>query len=272
MKKLLAAVLALAILAACAGWAEEAEAPSPTEMAALGGEVTGDFDEPALSGPEARYTDYFMDETDGSEEMVFMLLDSMNDEAEDMRDGALLITENWYVGEDGAPGMQVRYWLQQSPFGAMMISRLKMSWADDTVYFCGTNAFMYDGETLESVEGFSAEDMEFYTTSYHFPYGRLEMMQGVRQDENGYTYFFVKSDDSTSFEFVIGEGMRIQQLRVYTRDEEGVLKLNNYVDYGTGPALEVPQAVLDAFGAVMEPAPESAEAPETDANGDDPAE
>lgn len=70
----------------------------------------------------------------------------------------------------------------------------------------------------------------------------------MRQDENGYSYFFIRSDEPYSFEFVVGEGMRILQLRVYTEDEDGVLKLHQCADYDVGPAWEIPQAVLDAMG------------------------
>ena len=75
-------------------------------------------------------------------------------------------------------------------------------------FYCGEKAFMVmDGE-LSEITGHSAEDFDFYTHSFHFPYGRLEALQGVRHDDNGYTYYLVKSDDDTSYEFVAGTQMR----------------------------------------------------------------
>lgn len=263
MKKIVLLILCL-LLAACA-FAESGD-PSPA-LSLQPGEVTGEFDAPAFTNPEARYTDYFVEATDGSENAIFMFLDFMNDEAEDMKDGgSLIVTEHWGVSEDNPAGTKVSIQLQQSPFGPMMIARTKVLWITETVYFCGEYAFMGDDDGAEAASGNSAEEMEFYTTAYHFPYGRLECLQGVRQDENGYTYFFVKSDDDMSFEFVIGAEMRIVQLRVYVRNDEGALLLNNTVDYETGPAAEIPQAVLDAFGEVMPTLPEATEPPQDEAD------
>ena len=73
----------------------------------------------------------------------------------------------------------------------------------------------------------------------------------MRQDENGYLYFLIESDETMTFEFVTGDNMHIEQLRIYDRDEDGVLWLAAYVDYDVGPALEVPQDVLDAIGEAL---------------------
>lgn len=270
MRKWMPLLLCLMLLAAPA-LAEEADAPA---LSLTPGEVTGDFDEPAPENPEARYTDYFVENTDGSEYLLFVMLDSCNDEAEDIKDGgALYITENVLSG-DGNPPIPVSIVIQQSPYGTMMIAIVESAGIEYVTYNCGAYTFgqhTVDGETSapERMDGqYTDEEFEYYTTSYHFPYGRLECLQGVRQDENGYAYFFIKSDEDISFEFVTGENMRILQLRMYVRDGDGVLRLNNYVDYETGPAREIPQAVLDAFGGVMEPAPEA----NADENGDNPAE
>lgn len=269
MKKL--ALVMLCLLLAVGALAEGAE-PTPA-LSIQPGEVTGEFDAPAFTNPEARYTEYFVEKTDGSENGIFMFLDFMNDEAEDMKDGgALVITESWDISEGNPPGAQVFIRLQQSPYGPMMIARAATPSIGETVYFCGEYAFMVGGSGVEATDGHTAENMEYYATSYHFPYGRLECLQGVRQDDNGYTYFFVKSDDDMSFEFVLGAEMRIVQLRVYIRNDEGSLLLNHWVDYETGPAEEVPQAVLDAFGGVMPPLPEATEPPrdEVDEYGETP--
>ena len=113
--------------------------------------------------------------------------------------------------------------------------------------------FTYIADTVEREEAFTQEDFDFYFESYHFPYGNLETMNGVRQDENGYTYFFINSDENRSFEFVVGEGTRIVQLRVYEKNDDGALALTSYADYDVGPAWEIPQAVLDAMGEVLTP-------------------
>lgn len=55
---------------------------------------------------------------------------------------------------------------------------------------------------------------------------------------------------------MVGEGLRILQLRVYAEDDEGVLTLDQYIDYDVGPVWEIPQVVLDAMGEVLQPVSE----------------
>ena len=226
----------------------------PAASFPMGGAVTGDFDEPALIDPEERYYEYFVEETDGSEYLVFVMLDTMNDEARDIEEhGALYITENQFLNKQGKPAVKAKLALQDSPFGRVLISEVQMLWTKVNTYSIGTYTFVYDGDAVETHDGKSQEDFDFYCESYHFPYGRLETLNGARQDENGYGYFFIKSEENLSFEFVVGEGMRILQLRLYTKNDDGHLALSSYVDYDVGPAWEIPQPVLDAMGQVLEP-------------------
>ena len=229
------------------------EQASPAASLPMGGAVTGDFDEPALINPEERY-EYFVEETDGSEHLLFVMLDAQNDEARDIEEhGALYITENQLLNKQGQPMLKLKMALQDSPFGRVIISDTQVLWRKVNTYSIGNYTFVYEGDDVETHDEEPLEDFDFYCESYHFPYGRLETLNGVRQDENGYAYFFIKSDETLSFEFVVGEDMRILQLRLYTKNDEGNLALSSYVDYDVGPAWEIPQPVLDAMGQVLEP-------------------
>lgn len=226
---------------------------SAEELPLMDVTVSGEFDEPALIHPEERYETFF-EKTDGSDTMMFALLDSMNDEAKDIEQyGALYITENVGLNSKGKPSVKLKMAIQDSPYGKVICSEQQFLWMKVNTYSIAPYLFMYDGETVETQDGDDQETHDFYCESYHFPYGRLELMNGVRQDENGYIYFFIQSDENRSFEFVAGEGMRIKQLRIYERDEDGALALTSYVDYDVGPAWEIPQVVLDAMDEVLSP-------------------
>ncbi|MDO4370230.1 MAG: peptidoglycan-binding domain-containing protein [Clostridia bacterium] len=213
-----------------------------------GKEITGDFDTPALINPEERY-EIYTEKTDGSEQGIFLLLDGANDEAADIEEyGALYITENMELNSDGKPMTKAKMSIQDSPCGKMMIMETRILWIKNYAYCTKDGYFIYDGDTVEQVDDLSEDEFAYYCESYHFPYGPLQTLNGVRQDENGYAYFLVQSTDTMSFEFVTA-GLRILQTRVYEKNSEGQLALISYVDYDVGEAWEIPQPVIDALEA-----------------------
>ncbi len=232
----------------------ENDDPLTDALDGMDSKITGDFDEPALVHPEERY-EYLLDEAEGPEEVLYVMLDAANDETEDIEaHGALIIKEHQQVDENGNALLTVDMSIQNTPYGKAMILKTQMLWMKYYVYCFGHYGFSYDGSTVESYNDmFSDEDFESYCESYHFPYGSLIKLRGARQDSNGYTYFLVKSDDPYTFEYVVGEGFRILQLRVYEEGADGVLSLTQYADYDVGPAWEIPQEVLDAMGEVLTP-------------------
>lgn len=215
--------------------------------------VTGDMDEPAFTNPEARY-EIWMDKTDGSELLIYAMLDMNNDEKNDIQSsGALYISHHTNISARGIAYGNVEYSLQYSPYGRVLIA--DASFLLMKYYGCliGNYQFWYDGVTVETTEGIGEGGPDGWFEYGHFTASGLRDLQGVRQDENGYTYFFIKVDDTTSMELVIGEAMRILQDRIYEVDKDGNMKLTSYNDYDVGPAWDIPQAVLDAMGKVLEP-------------------
>ena len=107
---------------------------SPSASMPMGGTVTGDFDEPALINPEERYETFF-EKTDGSEYPMYVLLDQMNDEAKDIIEhGALYMTENQPLNDEGHPTLKVKMALQDCPYGRVMISESAFLWMKTSVY------------------------------------------------------------------------------------------------------------------------------------------
>lgn len=223
----------------------------PTATVDFGGSVTGEFDEPALVNPRERYETWF-DKTDGSDYAVFAMLDAMNDEAADIEKyGALYVTEHPMLDDQGRPTLTTELALQDGPYGKMICTQTQILWMKALTYTVGEDMFIYDGDTVERTDGDDQEQFDYYCESYHFPYGPLDALNGIRQDENGYNYFFIRSDENRSFEFVTGEGLRILQLRVYEKNGDGDLALTSYADYDVGPAWEIPQPVLDAMEVAL---------------------
>ena len=89
------------------------------------------------------------------------------------------------------------------------------------------------------------------------------MLNGVRQDENGYSYFLIKSDDTMTFEYVVGGSMKIRQLRVYYSDGSGNLELAILVDYGVSEAQPLPKDLIDHLTQTAESTSSASTSPES---------
>ena len=237
-KRLLAALMALAVGA----------------MPALGlaeGTVAGDFEAPAPLNPLERYEEPV--EEDGSDQLLFMTLDALNDEAADIEaHGALYITEHPVQNEVSGMVTSVEISIQDCPYGRVLCSVMRLPGVNSTSYAIGKTVFYYADGSVTPKEIYAQEQYEFYCNSYHFPYGKLESVKGVRQDANGYLYFLIKNNEDRDFEFETDENMRILQLRIYERNGDGDMALASYIDYSVGPAWEIPQPVLDAMKEASE--------------------
>lgn len=219
MHRMIAALLALMLLLGCA---------------------LAEVDRPAIKNPRERYDVYF-EQTDGSEQAVFMVVDGMNDELADVEKyGSLIAKHSFKLA--GITLLESEIILQDSAFGRMIIAD---AGDGSLVYSLRDGAYTaLPGEPAERVEGFPADEFDWYWESYHFPYGRLELMHGLRQDEAGNSYMLVKSDETMTFEFAMGSDMRIEQLRVYDHLSEDEMVLSLVVDYSVGPAIEIREDVL----------------------------
>lgn len=249
MRKLISLVLCLLLLLTAALAEDKSTAGQTTEAS------QGAFDAPALTHPEERYTDYFVQQTDGSEASLFIMLMAQNDPDSVLEAcGAILRRDHVSLNTDGSPRQTYDEWLQETPVGRMQIHSGIYLLIRATQYAVGERAFVEAmGDLSPADQPFTQEQFDYLCDTFLFPYYTAsgcfypEILNGVRQDENGYAYFFIGSDDATAVEYVTGESMRIVQTRLYKKDADGVFALEAYSDYIYGEPKEVPQAVLDAF-------------------------
>lgn len=207
------------------------------------------MDTPALKNPQERYEQY-VEETDGSETAVFIILDAMNDEAAIIEEYGAFISKTEMVNAEGQVYTEAETILQESMFGHMIITSAEMYGISAEMYDVGTRRYMVDnGQYTGVTDGYTQEDFDWYWESFCFPYGSLNTLNGVRQDENGYVYYLIKSDENMSFEFVTGDSGKIVQLRIYERNSEGELILTMLVTPEHGPARAVPMDVKKAIAA-----------------------
>ena len=120
---------------------------------------------------------------------------------------------------------------------------------------------VFEDEISVTENGYTQEEADWFWNSYIFPFGRLEVMNGMRQDENGFSYFLIKSDETMTFEYVVGDSMKIKQLRVYYADGKGNLELSIVVDYDVSEAQPLPDDLVDLLRQTAENAPVSNQTP-----------
>ncbi len=216
-------------------------------MLVCGTALAENWDAPALKNPKERYEIYF-EETDGSENQLFGLLDAMNDEAETVAKHGCLKVIISNVDAQGEKQSSIYTYVQDSEFGHMIVYSYTPSTAFGATYAVGPRNYpVMFGVLGDPFENGAQEDFDWYWGSYHFPFGRLELMHGVRQDENGYSYFLIKSDDRMTFEFVAGEDLEIVEIRAYEPDQDGTLALTTLVNFEDCAAVEVPENVRAAM-------------------------
>ncbi len=219
------------------------------------------WDEPALKNPQDAY-EFFIEESDGSEQMIFGMIDIMNEELALAQEHGAVKFIMTYVLPDGTPMITVNNYLQLSEFGNVHIVETSFFGEVTTVYNIGTNMYqVLEDEIAVSESGYTPEEADWFWNSYIFPFGRLEVMNGMRQDENGFSYFLIKSDETMTFEYVVGDGMKVRQLRVYYADGKGNLELAIIVDYDVSEAQPLPEDLIDLLKQTKGNEPAASQSP-----------
>lgn len=219
------------------------------------------WDEPALKNPQDAY-EFFIEESDGSDQMIFGMIDIMNEELAIAEEHGAVKFIMSYIGPDGTPMITVNNYLQLSEFGNVHIVETSFFGVVSTVYNIGTNMYqVFEDEISVTENGYTLEEADWFWNSYIFPFGRLEVMNGMRQDENGYSYFLIKSDETMTFEYVVGDSMKVKQLRVYYSDGKGNLDLAIVVDYDVSEAQPLPDDLIDLLKQTAETTASEAKSP-----------
>lgn len=202
---------------------------------------------PVLKNPQALYSTYF-EKTDGSENLLYLLLDQTNDESRNIeRYGALIIHQTDFDAQGKMKG-EAHLTLQNCDYGKLLITALSDNAFAGANYVVGDRMYQTAlGILVGRGENPEPEYLNYCWQSIHFPYGNLEVLNGVRQDGCGYSYFLARSDEKTSFEFVADSSMQIEELRIYVRDAAGDMALNSVLRYSLGEAKPIPAMVRSAM-------------------------
>ncbi len=220
-----------------------------------------EIDAPALKNPQERY-DWIMDSTDGSEQLVFMLLDSANDEQESIDRFGRLTTHMAFVDDNGKTVFVNSISQQVTDAGNVQIIYTSM-YEDVTMYTTPYATVKWEsGRIADITAGQDKESFDWTWESYRFPFATLTRLMGTRGDgaegeASEYAYYLIFNEyDNYVMEFA-AEGMAIEQLRIYMQNgDDWVLSI--VVTHEEGEALEIPEEVLRAL---KDAAPESGERP-----------
>lgn len=212
--------------------------------------------ERALVNPQEKY-DYFVEESDGSEQMLFMMVDLMNDEQSIVeQDGSVLIVQH-YLLNDGVTAqdyMQMETRLYVTKCGHVGQYTTFIGGEQQFDLFL-TRDYMYQfdesGKVNVDKSSMDSESFEGTWESWIFPfYTPLETLAATRQDEDGYTYFLVISDGGDSLlEYVVSSsGMTLAGMNHYMRgDEDDNYYLWMYTEVVRGEGAEIPVKILQAI-------------------------
>ena len=207
--RIIALLSALLMLLGCAAAEESAAATTRPGLT-----------EPPLRNPQDYYEVYF-EQTDGSEDMVFMLLDSMNDEADMVEEHGSVTLVHRFVDENGECTFEFCITLLKCEYGNVMYT-----WSDDpemsdayiSPYVAVT---VKNGEVTDVSKNIDlTNNLDDYWGSFVFPYVTPQTLNGVRQDDDGNTCYLVTNTAGGRCEYVTGENMDLKETRLYEKEDD----------------------------------------------------
>lgn len=236
-KRLAAWLMVFALLAGVTVMAEE-EAAKP--------------DEPLLTNPRERY-EMYTETTDGSDQIMFVMLDSVNDEETIIAESGSITVYCDLLDDKG--DTQVTMIQGLTIVDGLKLLRISYVYAEQKVeaqdvvniYVTQDSMYMIENGSLTTQPN-SMDSEEFLGTwsAFYFPYTVIDVLHGVRQTDGGFTYFLVSDALGDLYEYVTA-GMRLVDTRVYTPDEEGVYHLYMRMRYGFGEEPELPDMIKQAL-------------------------
>ncbi len=213
--------------------------------------------ERALVNPQENY-EYFMEESDGSEQLIFMMVDSVNDEADIVeKEGSVLIRTRFLMNDGTAASELATIDVHLFNFEGVRVIHMLVSMYGETqgdMYDTASNMYTVQeggGVTVEPSQ-MAAEDYNAYWEHFVFPYyAPLESLAGMRQDDE-HTCFLVRSDGGdTLLEYVVStDGMVLLGMNQYERDgADSDYYLTLYTEIIRGEDVTLPENVIDAIKA-----------------------
>lgn len=238
-KRMAAWLMAIALLSGMAGMAEE-EAATP--------------DEPLLTNPRERY-EMYTETTDGSDQLLFAMLDGVNDEEtiiadtgsitvycdmlDDKGDVQVTMIQGLTIA-DGVKLLRISYIAAEQYMGEALDS-VNIYVTQDTLYMIENGSLTTKPSTI------APEDYLSTWSAYYFPYTAIDVLHGVRQTDGGFTYFLASDKLGDLYEYVTN-GLRIIDTRIYTPDGEGGYWLYMRLRYAFGEEPELPDMIKQALG------------------------
>ncbi|NLF28135.1 MAG: hypothetical protein GX592_09575 [Clostridiales bacterium] len=193
---------------------------------------------------------FWMDETDGSEMLFFMVIDSMNDETTLVeKHGAITIRMD-YFDEDGSLYATVYDILTDTEFGKMIY--VNMEGYDMEVYSFSDRTIMLsaDGATVEPAQASSEEEFEAIWSNQYYPLAGGETLHAMAPDADGNLYLRTSSEETgerMEYEYMLGPEMRLLRSKIYLMGEDGELELWMVITYSVGEPLELPDSVIEVL-------------------------
>jgi len=226
MKKL--CLLIVCIFLGCVCFSEESAAP----------------DKPALSNPRNRYEEYYED-SDGSERTIFTLLDKLNDERALVEIYGSLTAKIVYFDESGNEIRQDFTTLKNSEAGSYLALHDGKTMLSKCIYMFEDALYHTIGESLVKIQENPEPDaVSVAFDTIVFPCAQLSLLNGIRTDENGYTYYLAACTNGSQIEYVTKDASVITEIRQYTVNETGDMTLFCTVNFSYNSSLSLPEAVL----------------------------
>lgn len=210
--RLAALLMALILLCGCALAEDDADLP---DMNPLPTAVPG-RPEPPLKNPQDYY-EVYVDQTDGSEELIYMVLDITNDEEELVDEHGSVTLVAQVMDERGNCVSTIYTGLLKCEYGLVM-----RSWSDAfggmyVTYITERGEIGTTSGRITDVDPDSelSQDLDGYWHGCLFPYTAPQVMNGMRQDADGNTCFLIMDDLDHRVEYVVNSAMEIKEVRDY---------------------------------------------------------
>lgn len=210
--RLAALLMALILLCGCALAEDGADLPDTKPLPTA---VPG-RPEPPLKNPQDYY-EIYVDQTDGSEELIYMMLDITNDEEALVDEHGSVTLVAQVVDEHGNCVSTIYTGLMKCEYGLVM-----RSWTDafggmHVAYITERGEVGTTSGRITHVDPDSelSQDLDGYWHSYLFPYTAPQVMNGMRQDADGNACFLIMDNLDHRVEYVVNSAMEIKELRDY---------------------------------------------------------
>jgi len=193
---------------------------------------------------------YWMEKTDGSETMLFMLIDFMNDEAKLVQEHGSLTIRMDYVEPDGTAYATVYETLFDTEFGKGILVYMD-GYAERSYAFAYRSAVLNGDEVTVGGPQFAPDEFEDVWSGQCYPVAFEEVLHATAPAADGFTYMRTSGtygeEGPGELEYRLGNDMRLHWVKLYEVDEAGEPTLSIVISYSVGDPVEFPDSVVQAL-------------------------